>query len=163
MGHNDKRYLLTSKLCPPGSSICSSIFSFFFSKATGQIEAKSHMEPPSVGGTKVCSQGLGHMTKMTPVPYMIKTFKIFFFSGTNGPLAMGLGMQNWRHGPIIVCSHDDPGIWPLWKKLYKITVQKDFFFFLNSHHLVIVTKGFIWWRWCAPGLCTCMKSWKKIV
>ena len=28
------------------------------------IEAKCHMEPPWDGGTKVCSNGPGHMTKM---------------------------------------------------------------------------------------------------
>ena len=25
-------------------------------------------------------------------------------------MAMGLGMQHWEHGPLIVCSHDDPGL-----------------------------------------------------
>ena len=35
----------------------------FFSKTAGPIKAKFHMEPQWDGGTKVCSQGLGHMTK----------------------------------------------------------------------------------------------------
>ena len=40
----------------------------FSSEATGPIEAKFHMEPPSVVGKKVCSNGLGHMTKMATMP-----------------------------------------------------------------------------------------------
>ena len=34
------------------------------------------MEPPSEGGRKVYINGLGHMTKMAAMPYMVKTFKI---------------------------------------------------------------------------------------
>ena len=44
---------------------CSNIFS---SETTGPIEAKFHMEPPWVGGTKDCSGDLGHMTMMTNTP-----------------------------------------------------------------------------------------------
>ena len=40
----------------------------FFSKTTGPIEAKFHVEPPRVGGTKVYSGHLGHMTKMAAMP-----------------------------------------------------------------------------------------------
>ena len=35
---------------------------------TGPIEAKFHMESPWDGGTKVCSNGPGHMTKMAAMP-----------------------------------------------------------------------------------------------
>ena len=42
-------------------------------------------------GTKVCSGDLGH----TPI-YGKNSLEIFF-SGTKGPLALGLGMQH--HGP----------------------------------------------------------------
>ena len=46
-----------------------SIFlSFFSSVTTGLFEAKFHMEPPWDGETKVCSNGLGHMTKMAAMP-----------------------------------------------------------------------------------------------
>ena len=42
-----------------------STFSNIFSSETvGPIEAKFHVEPPWDGGTKVCSKGPGHMTKM---------------------------------------------------------------------------------------------------
>ena len=62
LSHNDKWYLLTSKFypCPGALSILSlSTFSnIFFSKATWWIEAILHMEPPWVGETKVCLQGV---------------------------------------------------------------------------------------------------------
>ena len=38
------------------------ILNIFFSKTAWPIEAKFYVEPPWVGGTKVCSQHLGHMT-----------------------------------------------------------------------------------------------------
>ena len=42
------------------------------------IEAKFHMKLLWDGGTKVwkvCSNGPGHMTKIAPCPYMMKTLK----------------------------------------------------------------------------------------
>ena len=48
-----------------GPNLSDSIFlNFFFSITTGLIEAKFHMEPPRDGGTKICSNGQSHMTKM---------------------------------------------------------------------------------------------------
>ena len=43
-------------------------------KPLGPIEAKFHMEPPWHGGTKVCSNGPGHMTNMAAMPH-VKTLK----------------------------------------------------------------------------------------
>ena len=52
---------------------CSNIF---FSETAWPIKAKFYVEPPWVGGTKSCSQHLGHMTKMAATPiYGKKTFK----------------------------------------------------------------------------------------
>ena len=46
-----------------------STFSNFFSLETAwPIEAKFHLEPPWDGGTKVCSNGPGHMTSMAAMP-----------------------------------------------------------------------------------------------
>ena len=46
-------------------------FSNVFSSETAwPIKAKFYVEPPWEGGTKVYINGLGHMTKMTPRPYM---------------------------------------------------------------------------------------------
>ena len=65
----------------------------FFSETAGPIKTKFHMEPPGDGGTKVCSGGLGHMTKMAAMPINGKnTLKIF--SGTKGRMTLGLGMQH---------------------------------------------------------------------
>ena len=49
--------------------VCMSTFSnIFSSETTGPIEAKFHVEPPWDRGTKVCSNGPGHMTKMAAMP-----------------------------------------------------------------------------------------------
>ena len=45
-----------------------STFSNTSSETTGPIEAKFHVEPPWDGGTKVCSNGKGHMTKLAAMP-----------------------------------------------------------------------------------------------
>ena len=45
--------------------VCLSTFSnIFSSETTGLIEAKFHVEPPWDGGTNICSNGPGHMTKV---------------------------------------------------------------------------------------------------
>ena len=55
---------------------CMSTFSnIFSSETTGPIEAKFHMESPWDRGTKVYSNGPGHMTKWPPCLYMVKTLK----------------------------------------------------------------------------------------
>ena len=60
-----------------------STFANFFSLEKGKpFEAKFHVEPPGDGGTKVCSNGPGHMTNMATTPYMLKTLKKSSFSGT---------------------------------------------------------------------------------
>ena len=60
------------------------------------------------GGTKVCSNGPGHMTKMAAMPiYGKKHFKKFL-SGTKRPMTLKLGMQNWVLEYFQVCSNDDP-------------------------------------------------------
>ena len=52
-----------------------STFSNISSETTGPIEAKFHKEPPRVGGTKVYSNGPGHMTKMAAMPIYGKNLK----------------------------------------------------------------------------------------
>ena len=50
-----------------------STFSNFFSLETARpIEAKFNVEPPWDKETKVCSNGLGHMTKMAAIPICSK-------------------------------------------------------------------------------------------
>ena len=46
---------------------------FFFSFETAKlIEAKFHVYPPWDEGTKVCSNGPGHMTNMAAMPIYVK-------------------------------------------------------------------------------------------
>ena len=67
---------------------CSKIF---FSKTARPIKAKFYVEPPWVGGTKVCSPHLGHMTNMGAMPiYGKNPSKIF--SRTGGLIFTKLGM-----------------------------------------------------------------------
>ena len=47
----------------------------FSSEATGQIEAKFYVEALWVRGTKVPSNGHGHMTKMAVMPIYGKNLK----------------------------------------------------------------------------------------
>ena len=47
----------------------------FFSETTGPIKVKFHMELLWDRGTKICSNGPGHMTKMAAVPIYGKNLK----------------------------------------------------------------------------------------
>ena len=48
---------------------------FFSLETTRPIEAKFYVEPPLDWGTKACSNGPGHMTKMAAMPIYDKNFK----------------------------------------------------------------------------------------
>ena len=92
-----RRYVCTSS---------SATISNIFSQTTCPIKAEFYVEPPWVGGTKVCSQHLGHMTKMAATPiYGKNPSKIF--SETGRPIFTKLGMKHRGLQPIIVCSNDD--------------------------------------------------------
>ena len=53
-----------------------SVFSdFFFFETARLIEAKFQGEPPWDRGTKVCSNGPGHMTTMAAMPIYVKNLK----------------------------------------------------------------------------------------
>ena len=68
----------------------STISNVFSSETAWPIKDKFSVEPP-VGGTKVCSLRLGHMTKMADTPiYGKNPSKIF--SRTGGPIFTKLGM-----------------------------------------------------------------------
>ena len=60
-------------------------------------------------GTKVCSNGPGHMTNMTAVPYMLKILKNFY-SGTKRPITPKLGMQHRVLEHYNVYSNNDTGL-----------------------------------------------------
>ena len=58
------------------SSVCPFTFSNIFSSETAwPIKAKFYVEPPWEGGTKVCINGPGHMTKMAAMPIYGKNLK----------------------------------------------------------------------------------------
>ena len=59
------------RVCRPSSTI-SNIFS---SETAWPIKAKFYLEPPWEGGTKVCINGPGHMTKMAAMPIYGKNLK----------------------------------------------------------------------------------------
>ena len=50
------------------------------------------MESQLDGGTEVCLQGLGHMTKMAVTPMYGKNPSKIFFSRTKEPMTLWLGM-----------------------------------------------------------------------
>ena len=62
------------------------ISNFFFSETAWPIKAKFYVEPPWVGGTKVCSPHLSHMTKMAATPIYGKNPSKIFFSRTGRPI-----------------------------------------------------------------------------
>ena len=59
------------------------------------------------GGTKVCSNVPGHMTKMAAMPIYGKNL-IKIFSGTKRPMTLKLGMQHWVLEYYQVCLNDYP-------------------------------------------------------
>ena len=79
-------------------------FSKIFSKTAWPIKAKFHMEPQWDGGTKVCSRGLGHMTKMAARPYMATKPSKVFFSRTKRPMTLWLGMWHWDDDPRLTVT-----------------------------------------------------------
>ena len=92
-----------------GPNLSDSIFSnFFFSITTWLIETKCHVEPPWDGRTKVCSNGLGHMTKWPSCLYMIKTFKNLF-CGIKRLMTLKFGLQHRIHKYYLFCSNDALG------------------------------------------------------
>ena len=62
------------------------------------------------GGTKVCSNGLGHMIKMTAMPIYCKNLNKIFFAGTKRPMILNLGMHHRVLEYYQVCSNDDHGL-----------------------------------------------------
>ena len=77
------------RLCPPFSNV-------FSSKTAWPIKAKFYVEPPWEGGTKVCINCPGHMTKMAAMPIYGKNLK-----KSSSPEPAG------QFPPNLVCSIGD--------------------------------------------------------
>ena len=89
--------------------VCVSTFSnIFSSETTGPIKAKFHMQTPWDGGTKVCSNGPCHMTKMAAMPIYGKNLKKN--NSSPEPMTLKLGLQHRVLEYYQVCSNDDPGL-----------------------------------------------------
>ena len=69
-----KAHWLAYRIGRPPSSVCRP-HSLNISETIGPIEVKFHMESPWDGGTKVYSNGPGHMTKMAAMPIYGKYLK----------------------------------------------------------------------------------------
>ena len=54
---------------------CQPFSNVFSSETAWLIKAKFYVEPPWEGGTKVCINGSGHMTKMAAMPIYGKNLK----------------------------------------------------------------------------------------
>ena len=76
----------------PSSSSVRSYLYIFSSETAWPIKAKFYVEPPWEGGTKVCINGPGHMTKMAATPIYGKNPSKIFFSESKGPISTKLGM-----------------------------------------------------------------------
>ena len=70
----------------------STISNIFSSETAWPIKAKFYVEPPWVGGTKVYSRHLGHMTKMAATPIYGKNLSKIFLSGTGRLISMKHGV-----------------------------------------------------------------------
>ena len=61
------------------------------------------------GETKVCSNGLGQMTKMATMSIYGENLKKIF-SETKRLMVLNLGMHHWVLEYYEVCSNDEPGL-----------------------------------------------------
>ena len=68
------------------------------------------MELPWDGGTKVCSNGPGHMTKMATMPIYGKNLKKSSSPGTKRLMTLTLCMHHRVLEYYQVCSNDDSGL-----------------------------------------------------
>ena len=69
------RFHRLSSVCPSVVRLPSTISNDFSSETTGRIASKFHIHSPGPLGKKSCSNGLGHITNMAAMPYMVKTLK----------------------------------------------------------------------------------------
>ena len=78
-------------------------------KPLGPLKPKFHVELLWVLRLKVCSNNLGHVTKMAAMPIYGKT-PLIIFSETRRLMTFKFSIQHQGLGPYKVCSNDDPGL-----------------------------------------------------
>ena len=62
-----------------------------------------------MGERKFAQMVLVTWPRWPPCPYMVKTLKKVFFSGTKRPMTLNHGMHHWVLEYYQICSTDDPG------------------------------------------------------
>ena len=83
----------------------------FCSKTAWRIEARFHVEPLWVRGTKIYSNGPSHMSKMTVMPIYGQNLLKVLFSKTYRLIAFELNIEQRGLMPYKVYSNDKP-VWP---------------------------------------------------
>ena len=138
-------------------------------------------------GTKVCSNGPGHMTKMAAMPIYGKNLKKIFFSGTKRPMILKLGMQYRVLEYYQVYSNGDPGLTLIYFTARSNLIPYAFVWAkgktMDFSETIVVydlkqatddrsgKKFLLTSKLCslgvvcppAPGLYTCIKSWKNCI
>ena len=61
------------------------------------------MKTPYDSLAKIYTNYTGHMTKIATMPIYGKNPLNIFFSGTERPMTLGLGMWHWGCGPYQIC------------------------------------------------------------
>ena len=78
----------------------------FFPKKARPIKAKFNVEPQWKGGTKVCTNGPGHMTKMAAMPIYGKNFLLQNHKSVD--------LETWHAASVTQALqsyiNDDPGL-----------------------------------------------------
>ena len=72
----------------------SSFSNFFFLETARSIDVKFHVKPPWDRGTKIYSNGLGHLTIIASNPIYGANLKKIFFSGTKKLMNLKVGKQH---------------------------------------------------------------------
>ena len=87
----------------------STFSNFFFLETAKPIKAKFQMEPSWDTGTKVCSNGPGHMTNMAARPVFDKNLEKFPVWNQKA-MSLKVDMQHRVLEYYQACSNDDPGL-----------------------------------------------------
>ena len=142
------------------------------------IKAKFHMEPQWDGGTKVCSNDPGHMTKMAATPIYGNILQLSSSPEPKGQWYWGLVCIIWGLGPNKVYSLVNLGltlscVTSKSNLLPYVSVRENLHFFReNVRNLQQITReirGLCLYQnfvpkglsAFAPELYTCIKAWKK--
>ena len=68
------------------------------------------MDHPWDGGTKICSNGPDHITKVAAMAIYGKNIKKSSFSGTKRPMTLKVDMQHWVLEYYQIYSNNAPGL-----------------------------------------------------